>query len=175
MKKTLGFLAAIALGMTSAVSASAQCCDPQPANCYQPVANGNETTWNCDTTASNCNQQAFKCCNLPKTAQNFVNDYYCGEKIANVKYEKKGEYKVTFANGQEVTFDKGGNWKELEAPYGYCVPDGVAPDFINKYLVNNYPTSGINEIEKEGKGYEVGLTSGQGLIFSSNGEFVAVN
>ena len=177
MKKTFGLIAAIAASFAG-LSASAQCCDYQSQNCYQPVKNGTEISWYCDTTATNCNQQAYQCCNLPETAQNFVSDYYCGEKIASVSYDKKKgkqEYKVRFANGQEVTFDKSGNWKELEAPYGECIPDGVAPDFINKYLVNNYPTSGINELEKEGKGYEVGLTSGQGLEFSANGMFVAVD
>lgn len=178
MKKTFGLMAIMAVAFT-AFSASAQCYVPQNTNCYQPVVNGNETSWNCDTNSDNCNQQAFQCCNLPQIAQNFVNQYYTGEKIATVKYDKKSgnksEYKVKFASGQEVTFDNKGNWKEIEAPYGYCIPDGIAPEFINKYLVNNFPTSGINELEKEGKGYEVGLTSGQGLLFSSNGTFVAVN
>lgn len=178
MKKTLGLIALLAASFTGfSAMAQTECCDYQPTNCYQPVKSGTETSWNCDTTATDCNQQAFACCNLPENAQDFVSNFYCGEKVAKVKYDSKksGGYKVYFANGQEVTFDKKGNWKELEAPYGDCIPDGVAPDFINKYLVNNFPTSGINELEKESKGYEVGLTSGQGLLFSNNGEFVAVN
>lgn len=181
MKKTLGFLIILAASIAGfSASAQSECCSSQPVVCNQEATECTSQSWNCDTTATNCNQQVFACCNLPENAQSFVTCYYNGGKIANVKYNQKkneteSEYKVRFANGQEVTFNNTGKWKEIEAPYGQCIPNGIAPDFICNYIGNNFPGSGINELERAGQGYEVGLTTGQGLMFSHNGEFVTVD
>lgn len=178
MKKTFSILSVLAVAL-GGITASAQnyCCPTQPVNNCTTETYCNQPTF-CDTTATVCNQQSYACCNLPQNAQTFVSCYYDGQNVESVAYnpkKEKSEYKVKFANGQEVTFDGNGNWKEIEAPYGQCIPAGIAPDFITKYLTNNFPTSGINELEKAGKGYEVGLTTGQGLLFSKNGEFVTVD
>lgn len=116
---------------------------------------------------------------LPTAAQQFVKQYYADATIIYVEKDKDhydGEYDVTLSNATEITFDRQGNWVDVDAPKGQTIPDGIAPATIASYVTTNYTAPiGINEISKERFGYEVELTTGLDLRFDANGTYLGLD
>lgn len=116
---------------------------------------------------------------LPSAAKSFINQFYPGVKINRVTKESSyhnsnSEYEVVFANGQEVEFDTAGNWTDVDAPKGQVIPTGIVPT-IESYVSTNYNGSGINEISREYRGYEVELPNGVELLFDLDQKFIGVD
>lgn len=114
---------------------------------------------------------------LPMQAQLFLQTYF-DEVDFTVRYDKSNrdkEYEVNLSNGYEVTFNKDGEWTEVDAPYSMTVPYQIVPQPIYDYVVNNYTPAGINEIEKTRSRYNVELTNGVDLYFNLSGEFVGAD
>ncbi|MCH5229036.1 MAG: PepSY-like domain-containing protein [Muribaculaceae bacterium] len=115
---------------------------------------------------------------LPTISQNFIKTYFTNVEIVNIIYEKdknNHEYEVDLENGFELTFNKEGDWTDVNAPNGQTIPDGIAPESIANYVSENYPDYGINEISKEKNGYDVELTNGLDLNFNLQGEFTGID
>lgn len=116
---------------------------------------------------------------LPNEASAFLASHFADIKVSNVKKEKEGlsgtEYTVYLQNGVQVKFDKNGNWEDVEAPNGQALPTSFIPTKIVEYVQANYPTEGINSIDKERNRYDVELTNGLDLEFNANGEFVKID
>ncbi len=116
--------------------------------------------------------------NLPNTAQQFVKTYYGNESVSLVKSEKETfspiEYKVVFANGTEIEFDKNGEWKEVDAK-GKSVPQAIVPTSIKNYVNKSFPNNEIKQISKSSREIEVELTSGIDLKFNKKGEFIKID
>ena len=113
---------------------------------------------------------------LPKAAQSFISTYFSNARVTTVTWDKTDQtYDVTLSNRFELSFDKAGDWTDVDAPDGYLVPDGIVPAKISNYVYSTYPGEGINEIEKISTGYEVELLSGLGLLFNHDGEVIGLN
>lgn len=116
---------------------------------------------------------------LPENAQKFLNTYFKDVEIETVKYDadkENQEYDVILYNGFEITFDKTGEWTDVDAPTDQVIPDGIAPESIASYVSNNYPgLLGIKEISKDKNGYDVELSDGTTLLFNLAGEFQKVD
>ncbi len=112
---------------------------------------------------------------LPIAAQSVVNDNF-KSKVTLIKIDKGvmgvSEYEVILADGSEVTFDKGGNWKEVEMPAGKQVPDYFVPKTIKDYVSKNNKGQKIVGIEKERSSYEVKLNNGIEMKFDRAGNFL---
>lgn len=63
----------------------------------------------------------------------------------------------------------------VDAPYGQTVPAGIVPPTIAAYVADNYSVTGINEISRDNRGYEVELNTGVELIFDRDGKFVRID
>lgn len=112
---------------------------------------------------------------LPEKAQTFLDTYFPSAKISSIEYDAEKDdqdYDVKLDNGYNITFDKYGDWVDVEAPEGVVIPAGIAPAAISKYVSNNYPDAGINEIEKIKTGYDVYLTNSLNLLFDTDGTYV---
>ncbi len=115
---------------------------------------------------------------LPGTAKNFIASYFPGDEI--IKVERKGDnagtkYDVKFRSGMEVEFDAIGEWIDVDAPKGRTIPAGIAPQTITEFIEANYPGSGINEISRDYRGYEVELLNGLDLRFNPEGFFIGID
>ena len=82
------------------------------------------------------------------------------------------EYEVILADGSEITFDKSGNWKDVEMPAGKSVPDYFIPKAIKDYVSKNNKGQKIVGIEKERSSYEVQLNNGIEMKFDRAGNFL---
>lgn len=115
---------------------------------------------------------------LPSVAQKFITTYFGDTKVSSVKYDKDKndhEYEVKLQNGFELTFNVAGEWTDVDAPDGKAIPNGIAPEPIESFVLATYPESGINEIEKIKTGYDVELINGIDLKFNLQGEYVGVD
>lgn len=115
---------------------------------------------------------------LPKGAQQTVKDKFKAD-ISIIKIERGiagiKEYDVVLTDGTEVTFDKNGNWEEVEVPNNKKVPDWFVPKATRQYIKQNFKGTNIVGIEKERNGYEVHLNNGLEIKFDAKGAFVRFN
>lgn len=112
---------------------------------------------------------------LPVAAQTVLkNNFKAG--VSHIKIDKTlgkvTEYDVVLTDGSEITFDKNGNWKDVEVRKGASVPGAFVPDAIKTYVKQNQKNSKIIGIEKNRSGYEVELTNGVEMKFNSAGQFL---
>ncbi|MDE7108631.1 MAG: PepSY-like domain-containing protein [Muribaculaceae bacterium] len=108
---------------------------------------------------------------LPGVAKNFIRQYFPD---ATIRSAQKGnnEYEVKLSDGTDIDFDKEGNWKDVDAAPGQTIPSGFYPEAIDNYIAANMNGTGINEISKEGAGYDVQLLTGVELLFGLDGSFI---
>lgn len=111
---------------------------------------------------------------LPNSAKEFVTTYFSNAVIVSAKVDGN-EYEAILSDGTKIDFDKTGAWTDVDAPRGKTIPTGFYPEAIDTYVAANYTGVGINEISKEKRGYDVELVSGVDLVFSTTGEFIAVD
>ncbi|MDE5880254.1 MAG: PepSY-like domain-containing protein [Muribaculaceae bacterium] len=111
---------------------------------------------------------------LPSAAKTFLNTYYQGVNYQTKKDKDDNEYEVYLSNGHEVDFYSDGEWKDVKAgkKMNETVPVGFYPSEIDSYISDTHPTDGIHEISKERYGYDVELTNGTDIEFSSDGSFI---
>ncbi len=112
---------------------------------------------------------------LPPAAQTLIKTHFKAD-VNHIKIEKElgkiTKYDVVLNDGSEITFDKGGNWKEIEVRSGSSVPDAFVPADMKSYIKQNQKGSAIIGIEKKRGGYEVELNNGVEMKFDSKGKFV---
>ena len=112
--------------------------------------------------------------NLPASAKTFLATYYPSANILSVTKDKD-EYDVRLSNGHSVEFNKSGEWTDVDAPAGQTIPGGFYPAAIDEYISASYANSGINEISRIDRGYEVELLNTIDLYFSTDGSFIGVD
>ena len=112
---------------------------------------------------------------LPKGAQATLAKNF-KSKVSLVKIDKDfgriSEYEVIMSDGSEVTFDKDGNWKDVEVNVSKSVPSGFILPTIAGFVKSNHKGQRIVGIEKNRSGYEVELSNGVEMKFDKQGNFV---
>lgn len=122
---------------------------------------------------------------LSQVILSFISTNYPSKTISYVELANNGHYEIRLSDGLVIVFD---------ATTGAFLGNGVDPDNVNNdnntstgtvtnptslpqailnYVTTNYPTITIIQAKKEDNGnYEVTLSSGMELFFTSNGTFV---
>ncbi|MDE7381051.1 MAG: PepSY-like domain-containing protein [Muribaculaceae bacterium] len=112
---------------------------------------------------------------LPKAAQTTLANNF-KSKVNVVKIDKDfgrvSEYEVILTDGTEITFDRNGNWDNVEVGSSGSIPPSFIPPSVAKYVKQFQPGQKIVGIEKERSGYEVELSNGVDMKFNKQGEFV---
>ncbi len=114
---------------------------------------------------------------LPRNAQNFLVTYFPNEELSYIIIEKEGfstSYEVRFVSGTELTFDRDGNWVEVNCLMSE-VPEGIAPTAITDYVQQHFATEYITKIEIDDYRYEVRLSNRLELVFSLLGNFIRID
>lgn len=111
---------------------------------------------------------------LPKAAQTVIRNN-CKGKVSVVKIEKTlgyiTEYEVVLTDGTEISFDRDGNWSDVETANSKSVPSGFVPTAISNFVKKNHAGTRIVGIEKERSGYEIELSNGIDIKFDKKGAF----
>ncbi len=112
---------------------------------------------------------------LPKGAQTTLAKNF-KSKVSVIKIEKDigmiSEYDVVMNDGAEISFDRDGNWKDVEVSRGSAVPSGFIIPAIATYVKQNHKGSRIIGIEKKRNGYEIELSNDLDLEFDKQGNFI---
>lgn len=82
------------------------------------------------------------------------------------------EYEVILTDGTEISFDKNGNWDNVETSRSKSVPDFFIPAGVKDYVAKQHAGTKIVGIDKERSGYEVELSNGIDMKFDKNGKFL---
>ncbi len=126
-------------------------------------------------TASARNNYSHNASDLPAAAQTILKNNFKAD-VSHFKIEKDfgkiKEYDVVLTDGTEVTFDRNGNWKDIEVKQNAEVPSALVPKAISEYVKQNQKKVKITGIEKKRSGYEVELSNGVEMKFNSQGQFI---
>ncbi len=126
-------------------------------------------------TATARNNYSHNPADLPNSAQTILKNNFKAE-VSHIKIEKDfgkiKEYDVVLTDGTEVTFDRHGNWKDIEVRQNGSVPSTLIPKSIADYVKQNQKKVKITGIEKNRSGYEIELSNGVEMKFNSEGQFL---
>lgn len=113
---------------------------------------------------------------LPTAAQTFIKTNFSSDKVSHAFIDEgfSTEYEVYFENGNQIEFDKNGQWKEVKCVIGK-VPAKIIPVSISKYISQYFNGTDIIKIKKDRRGYEVELRNEIELEFDLNGNFVKMD
>lgn len=112
---------------------------------------------------------------LPEAARTTIANNF-KSKVSVVKIDRDfgriSEYEVTLMDGTEISFDRNGNWDNVETNNAKAVPAGFIPKAISDYVAKNQPNTRIVGIDKERNGYDIELSNGVDIKFNKDGQFV---
>lgn len=112
---------------------------------------------------------------LPAAAQAVLKNNFKAD-VSHIKIDKEwgriSEYDVVLTDGTEITFDKSGNWKDVEVRGNGSVPSSFVPAGVSDYVKKNHKGTTVTGIEKKSSGYEVELSNGVEMKFNSDGRFL---
>lgn len=125
-------------------------------------------------TASARDTYAHSASALPQAAQTTLSNNF-KSKVTVVKIDKElgrvSEYEAILSDGTEVSFDRDGNWKNVEVSAKGSVPSFFVPKTISEYVRKTHPGQKVIGIEKSRSGYEVEITNGIDMKFDTRGQF----
>lgn len=111
---------------------------------------------------------------LPQAAQNVISTQFKA-KVSIIKVDKTmgrvDEYEVVLTDGTEITFDRSGNWKDIETSASTAVPKTFVPKGVADYVAKNHKSRKIVGIEQDRGGYEIELSDGIDIKFDRQGNF----
>ncbi len=114
---------------------------------------------------------------LPAAAQKFIKTHFSGSEFLYAKSDDglfSREYKVVLAGGVSVEFAGDGEWKEVDTKYGE-VPAAIVPEAIRKQVARQFSGARIENIERDRRGYDVGLSNGLDLKFDRRFNLVEID
>lgn len=114
---------------------------------------------------------------LPTTARQTLNNHFKSAKVALVTKEREGlgcTYEVTFSNGDQIEFDKNGQWTDIDCKRTQ-VPGALVPSAVRNYVRANYAGSRVLELSRDRKGYEVKLSNRMELEFDKQGRLTDID
>jgi hypothetical protein len=111
---------------------------------------------------------------LPAAAREFIKTHFADAKVALTTVENdlwSPNYEVIFTDGSKIEFLNSGEWDNIDCKYTR-VPEAIVPAAILTYVKQNHPDNFVTEIDKERRGYEVGLNNHLDLTFSKSGQIL---
>lgn len=114
---------------------------------------------------------------LPKAAQKFVKANFPENKVLYASKDDDivfPEYEVGLDNGVSIDFRNDGQLEKIKAPQT-GVPASIIPAKIREYVAAHYPGVKYFECEVDKTGYEVKISNGLELRFSSSFHLVDID
>ena len=113
---------------------------------------------------------------LPATARDFVAKHFTPESVSYILIDKEivsTEYEVVLTNGQEIKFNKDGEWKEMEGKKK-ALPHTALPEVVQTYMKANFPETSVEQIEKEYWGYDIELLNNLEVKLDKKGNLLKI-
>ena len=124
------------------------------------------------------NDKPIQLTEMPKEAQQFIQHHFANQTVALAKIDADfmdKTYEVVFTNGDQVEFDKKGNWIKVDCERTQ-VPSEIIPVAIQQYVTKNYPDAKVLKIElTDRKGYDIDLSNGFEIEFDKKMRVVEID
>ena len=113
---------------------------------------------------------------LPQTIQSFLASHFPNASVATT-IKDGNDYEIRMNNGWEMEFDHNGQWENIDCKRDEVPASVLAliPETIVSYINSNFATAFITEISRDRSGYDVELSNGLDMKFSSKGIFKAID
>lgn len=112
---------------------------------------------------------------LPEAAKIMLSENFKSG-VSHIKVGKEfghiRKYEVIMTDGSEISFDKHGNWKDVEVSSNASVPTAFILSPISNFVKANQGKAKVTGIEKKSYGYEVELSNGVDVRFTEKGKFI---
>ena len=93
---------------------------------------------------------------LPEAAKIMLSENFKSG-VSHIKIGKEfgqiRKYEVVMTDVSEISFDKHGNWKDVEVSSNASVPTAFIPSPISKFVKTNQGKANVTGIEKKAYGY----------------------
>lgn len=114
---------------------------------------------------------------LPHAARTFLERHFDQEEVSHITVDRDvldNDYKVVFAGGTTIEFDKQGAWTEVDCKEG-TVPEAILPKQIRHSIDERFGAGTVQKIERDRHGYEVRLSNGLNLEYNHRFQLVEVD
>lgn len=114
---------------------------------------------------------------LPHAARTFLERHFNKEEVSHITVDRDvldNDYKVVFASGATVEFDKQGAWTEVDCKTEN-VPMAIVPKPIRNSIDERFGGQAVQKIERDRHGYEVRLANGLDLEYNHRFHLVEVD
>lgn len=114
---------------------------------------------------------------LPTQARQMLKTHFNSSRVALVTKEREGlgwSYEVTFSNGDQVEFDKSGQWTDLDCKRSQ-VPLRLVPPAVRRYVAANYRGARVIKLSRDRKGFEAELSNRIELEFDRQGRLTGID
>lgn len=111
---------------------------------------------------------------LPQAARTVIsNNFKADVSLVNIDkdFGRISEYEVILTDGTEISFDRNGNWENVEVNNVKSVPTSMVPKTIRDYVAKQHAGQRIVGIDKERNGYDIELSNGIDMKFDKAGRF----
>lgn len=113
--------------------------------------------------------------NLPDKARTMISNYF-DSAVSLVKVDKKKfggkEYEVILTDGTQISFNGSGEWDEIDTPNNVAIPGAIIPSNIKNFVDEKHAGALIVGLDKTKKGYQVELSNGTEIDFTTDGGFL---
>ena len=113
---------------------------------------------------------------MPQAAQAFLATHFSNTDVA-LAIKDGNEYEIRMENGWELEFDNKGQWEKIDCQRD-AIPASVTstlPETIVSYLSSNFENAFVTEISKDRSGYDIELSNGLDLEFTSKARFKRID
>ena len=83
------------------------------------------------------------------------------------------DYKIVYETGEEIEFDKQGNWKQFDCRTSQ-VPAALIPEKIKAHINATFPGTVIIDLDRDRRGYEVRLSNGMEVEYNRNFQAIEI-
>lgn len=114
---------------------------------------------------------------IPSVSTSFLKKHFANASVVETQKTLDFDYEVTLDNGVDITFERRGNWEEINARKNdiSAVFEQILPYNLFTYVKTNYPDKKIRKVERKKYGYLVTLNKPESikLEFNKSGSFIS--
>lgn len=114
---------------------------------------------------------------LPVAAQTSLKQYFENRQISYIKVESEflsKKYEVVMTDRTKIEFDGKGNWEEVDCKRSE-LPKTLVPDYIQRFVNEQYPGVTYHKIERDRGEIEVELSNRLSLKFNKKGQLIDID
>lgn len=111
---------------------------------------------------------------MPNEAQSFISKNFADYAVVAATVDNDimdTDYEVRLNDGTKIDFNGRGEWTEISNKRT-GIPEKIIPNKLTDYVKKHYDQTNIISIERDNRHYEIKLSNGVELVFSTDGRLL---